>query len=163
MEQREEEILRGEIYYVYPSGNVGSEQVAGRPAIVVSNNKANQHSPVLEMVYLTTKPKNSLPTHVDITSVERPSIALCEQIHSVAKSRIGAFIAKCTDTEMAMVDGALCVSLGLELQTMPEPKKVEPQAKPKPTVEKQEVQAGMEIWKGLYYDLLDKVIKAKSA
>ncbi len=95
MERIEEQIFRGEIYYVYPSGNgVGSEQVAGRPAIVVSNDKANLYSPVLEMVYLTTKPKNSLPTHLDITSVERPSIALCEQIHSVAKSRVGGFIAK---------------------------------------------------------------------
>ena len=85
MEHREEEIFRGEIYYVYPSSGVGSEQSAGRPAIVVSNDKANQHSPVIEMVYLTTQPKNSLPTHVDITSAERPSIALCEQIHSVSK------------------------------------------------------------------------------
>ena len=100
MEQREEEIFRGEIYYVYPAGNVDSEQMAGRPAIVVSNDKANQHSSVLEMVYLTTRAKNSLPTHVDITSVDRPSIALCEQIHSVAKSRIGTFITKCTDREM---------------------------------------------------------------
>lgn len=83
MERKEEQILRGEIYYVRPASvNVGSEQIAGRPAIVVSNDKANQYSPVVEMVYLTTQPKGSLPTHVDITSVERPSIALCEQIHS---------------------------------------------------------------------------------
>ena len=127
MERREKEIFRGEIYYVYPSGGgVGSEQTAGRPAIVVSNDKANQHSPVIEMVYLTTQPKNSLPTHVDITSAERPSIALCEQIHSVSKNRVGGFIAKCTDREMAMIDGALCVSLGIELQATPEPQKVIP-------------------------------------
>lgn len=130
MEHREEEIFRGEIYYVYPSGGgVGSEQSAGRPAIVVSNDKANQHSPVIEMVYLTTQPKNSLPTHVDITSAERPSIALCEQVHSVSKSRLGGFIAKCTDGEMAMIDGALCVSLGIELQAKPEPKKAIPPPK----------------------------------
>ena len=61
MERREEQILRGEIYYVRPASvSVGSEQVAGRPAIVVSNDKANLYSPVVEMVYLTTKPKNSL-------------------------------------------------------------------------------------------------------
>ena len=127
MERREEEIFRGEIYYVYPSGGgVGSEQSAGRPAIVVSNDKANQYSPVIEMVYLTTQPKNSLPTHVDILSAPSPSMALCEQIHSVSKSRLGGFIAKCTDREMAMIDGALCVSLGIELQAMPELQKVIP-------------------------------------
>ena len=161
MENREEQICRGEIYYVRPAiSSVGSEQVAGRPAIVVSNDKANLYSPVVEMVYLTTKPKNSLPTHVDITSVERPSIALCEQIHSVAKSRVGGFIAKCTDSEMAMVDGALCVSLGIEVQSKPEQQK---SVKSIPKVEKQEVQCGADVWKGLYYGLLDKLIQAKGA
>ena len=162
MERIEERICRGEIYYVRPAiSSVGSEQVAGRPAIVVSNDKANLYSPVLEMVYLTTQPKSSLPTHVDITSVERPSIALCEQIHSVAKSRVGGFIAKCTDTEMAMVDGALCVSLGIELPAKAESKKA--QAKVVPKIEKQENQGGVELWKGLYYGLLDKLIQAKGA
>ena len=162
MEHREEEIFRGEIYYVYPSSGVGSEQSAGRPAIVVSNDKANQHSPVIEMVYLTTQPKNSLPTHVDITSAERPSIELCEQIHSVSKNRIGGFIAKCTDREMAMIDGALCVSLGIELQAMPELQKViPPPAKPADDGEKQALRRDVELWKGLYHGLLDKLIQAK--
>ena len=163
MQQREEEIFRGEIYYVYPAGSVGSEQMAGRPAIVVSNDKANQYSSVLEMVYLTTRAKNSLPTHVDITSVERPSIALCEQIHSVAKSRVGCFIAKCTEKEMAMIDGALCVSLGIELQSATELKKPVPPEKVIPEVGKAEIQPDAELWKGLYYGLVDKLIQARGA
>lgn len=164
MEHREEEILRGEIYYVYPSGGVGSEQTAGRPAIVVSNDKANKYSPVIEMVYLTTQEKTSLPTHVDITSAERPSIALCEQVHSVSKSRLGGFIAKCTDGEMAMIDGALCVSLGIELHAKPEPKKaIPPPEKVAPDAEKQALQRDVELWKALYQGLLDKLIQAKGA
>lgn len=164
MERREEEIFRGEIYYVYPSGGgVGSEQSAGRPAIVVSNDKANQHSPVIEMVYLTTQPKNSLPTHVDILSALSPSIALCEQIHSVSKSRLGGFIAKCTDGEMAMIDGALCVSLGIELQATFEPQKVIPPTKLAEDGEKQALRRDVELWKGLYHGLLDKLIQAKGA
>ena len=164
MERIEEQIFRGEIYYVRPAiSSVGSEQVAGRPAIVVSNDKANLYSPVLEMVYLTTQPKNSLPTHVDITSVERPSIALCEQIHSVAKSRVGGFIAKCTDSEMAMVDGALCVSLGIDLPTKIEPEKATQPVKVEMKPEKLEIQGNVELWKGLYYGLLDKLIQAKGA
>ena len=165
MERREEEIFRGEIYYVYPSGGgVGSEQSAGRPAIVVSNDKANQYSPVIEMVYLTTQPKNSLPTHVDILSALSPSIALCEQIHSVSKSRLGGFIAKCTDGEMAMIDGALCVSLGIELQATFEPQKViPPPTKLAEDGEKQALRRDVELWKGLYHGLLDKLIQAKGA
>lgn len=64
---------------------------------------------------------------------------------------------------MAMVDGALCVSLGIELTTNAEPKQVMPQVKATPKSEKQENQGGAELWKGLYYGLLDKLIQAKGA
>lgn len=75
------EVKRGDIYYIVNNyQEEGSEQRAGRPAVVVSNDKGNQHSNVIEVVYLTTQPKTDLPTHIDIKSANRPSIALCEQI-----------------------------------------------------------------------------------
>ena len=42
-------ILKGQIYYVNNVGGsfVGSEQVAGRPAIIVSNNIGNRYSNVV--------------------------------------------------------------------------------------------------------------------
>lgn len=40
-------IKRGEIYYIQSYGNeCGSEQRAGRPAIIVSNDKGNQSSSI---------------------------------------------------------------------------------------------------------------------
>lgn len=111
----EERIKRGEVYYVYPSGyETGSEQIAGRPAIVVSNNRANEYSSVIEMVFLTTKEKTQLPTHVIITSLERQSVALCEQVNSISKMRLGDLMGICTDEEMQLIDKALCDSLGIE-------------------------------------------------
>lgn len=55
---------RGEIFYIERAGDsYGSEQQAGRPAIVVSNDKNNEYSSTLEVVYLTTQPKTEqLPT-----------------------------------------------------------------------------------------------------
>ena len=51
-----------EIYYIQSYGNErGSEQRAGRPAIIVSNDKGNQSSSTVEVVYLTTQPKHDLP------------------------------------------------------------------------------------------------------
>ena len=115
---------RGEIYYVNKSGfETGSEQFSGRPAIIVSNEKCNEHSEVVEVVYLTTKPKNDLPTHVEIRSTAKPSIALCEQISSVSVLRIGERIGTCTVSEMLMIDTALAISIGLELSE-PRPKKI---------------------------------------
>ena len=66
----ENKIRRGDIYYIDKYPTIGSEQQAGRPAIIVSNEKNNQHSSTVEVVYLTTQPKADLPTHV--TSVRRP-------------------------------------------------------------------------------------------
>lgn len=48
------DIKRGDIWYIESGYSVGSEQRAGRPAIVVSNNRNNQYSGTVEVVYLTT-------------------------------------------------------------------------------------------------------------
>lgn len=109
---------RGEIYYVERSSSVsasGSEMYAGRPAIIVSNEKNNANSSVFEVVYLTTQPKQDLPTHVSIRSAKRNSIALCEQVTSVSEERIGDYIGVCTDTEMQQIDIALAISLGIDI------------------------------------------------
>lgn len=106
-------IIRGDIFYIYPSLTCGSEQHAGRPAIVVSNEKCNEHSPVVEVVYLTSREKSTLPTHVEIASTGRQSIALCEQISSVSTDRFGDYIGHVSDLEMKSLNRALAISLGL--------------------------------------------------
>lgn len=108
-------IKRGEIYYIQSYGNeCGSEQRAGRPAIIVSNDKGNQSSSTVEVVYLTTQPKHDLPTHVVIRATGKESIALCEQVHTVAVERVGDYCGECSKNEMQSVDIALLVSLSLD-------------------------------------------------
>lgn len=107
-------IKRGEIYYIQSYGSeCGSEQRAGRPAIIVSNDKGNQSSSTVEVVYLTTQPKHDLPTHVVIRATGKESIALCEQVTTVSLERVGDFCGECTKTEMQHIDIALMVSLAL--------------------------------------------------
>lgn len=108
-------IRRGEIYYI-ESGfqTTGSEQRPGRPAIIVSNDMNNEFSSTVEVVYLTTQPKHNLPTHVAIRSLKRDSIALCEQITSVAVERIGDFCGEVSDSELRAVEAAMRTSLGLD-------------------------------------------------
>lgn len=105
---------RGEIYYVCLRPTYGSEQQAGRPAIIVSNDKNNIYSDTVELVYLTTQPKKGLPTHVTIRSTQKISTALCEQVHTVDIERISDYIGTCTEQEMAAIDAALMISLGIE-------------------------------------------------
>lgn len=110
-------VKRGDIFYVAETETTGSEQGGNRPAIVVSNDTGNRYAPVVEVVYLTTRKKASLPTHVYIGSAERPSIALCEQIVTVSKSRIERYVGSVTAEEMRKVDKALQTSLGIHKAT----------------------------------------------
>ena len=110
-------IKRGKIYYIeniVNSQSVGSEQFAGRPAVIVSNDKNNQKSETVEIVYLTTQNKSDLPTHVRICSTGIMSTALCEQITTVSKKRIGKYIATCSEQEVMLIDVAMSISIGID-------------------------------------------------
>jgi mRNA interferase MazF len=109
-------IKRGEMFYISRGGASynGSEQHADRPAVVVSNNKNNENSNVVEVVYMTTQQKTDLPTHVTIRSTGRISTVLCEQVYSVSTERVGTYIGECTDKEMENIDIALMISLQLD-------------------------------------------------
>ena len=108
-------IKRGEMFYISRGGVSynGSEQHSDRPAVVVSNDKNNENSNVVEVVYMTTQPKTDLPTHVTVRSTGRPSTVLCEQVYSVSTERIGTYIGECSDKEMENIDIALMISLQL--------------------------------------------------
>lgn len=106
---------RGEVYWVQyrDSDALGISQM-GRPAIIVSENKINDTSTVLEVVYLTTQDhkvdRNICP---QIKSTGRTSFAKCEQINVVSVSSFGKYIATLTQGEMSAVNKALMICLGL--------------------------------------------------
>ncbi|MBQ8558539.1 MAG: type II toxin-antitoxin system PemK/MazF family toxin [Tyzzerella sp.] len=108
---------RGEIYYINngSGGQVGSEMKKDRPAIIVSNDANNKYSSVVEVVYLTSKPKKELPTHVTIRSTGRMSVALCEEPTAISTERINNYICKASDKEMENIDVALMIALGINM------------------------------------------------
>lgn len=106
---------RGEIYYVLPEGcEIGSEQHSGRPGIIVSNDQNNKYSSTLEVVYLTTKEKKPLPTHIHIETARLPSTAICEQVFTVDKLRMNDYVGKLTKNEMSEIETGMLISLGLD-------------------------------------------------
>lgn len=139
-------IRRGDVYFIErEDSEVGSEQRAGRPAIVVSNDAQNATSNVIQVVFLTTRPKTDLPTHVTVRSTGVLSTALCEQITPVDISRIGDWRCTCSNTEMEAINRALSISLALE-----------PEA-PAP-VEKTSSTGDAKFWKDMYNSLLDRML-----
>lgn len=113
---------RGEMYYISIPMNNGGERKC-RPGIIVSNDKLNERDGLLEVVYLTTHPSEDLPTHVSIRSCDKPSTAQCEAVYSITRSRVGNYCGTCTPEEMAAIDAALLISLGIEWER---PKQAEP-------------------------------------
>lgn len=162
---------RGEIYYIESTyRETGSEQRGGRPAVIVSNDKNNENSEVVEVVYMTTKPKNDLPTHVFIRSALSPSTVLCEQVNSV-----GTLIGKLTKSELAAVDSALAISLGIDFMD-PKPAAKEAEhlleeiskqplriVQQDPDVEKIKLETERDLYRNLYNELLSKTMKGASA
>lgn len=84
---------RGDIYFVDFGNNKDSHKQSGvRPAVIVSNNKANANSPVVTVVPLSARvwKRRYLPTHVYIPANKRrglakPSMALAEQVETLDK------------------------------------------------------------------------------
>lgn len=106
----------GEVYYVTPARQtVGSEQHAGRPGIIVSNNIGNKNSPIVEVVFVTSQGKENLPTHVEIPAMGKlsESTALCEQINTVSQSRLSDKLCILGDEVMSKIQVAMMISLNI--------------------------------------------------
>ena len=106
---------RGDIHYIESGFGPAGDQRTGRPAVIVSSDKNNATGTSVEVVYLTVNPKEDLPTHVLIRSLNRESTAICEQITTVAVERVGDYKGRVTNTEMANIEIAMLVSLDLRM------------------------------------------------
>lgn len=136
---------RGQIYFVKSTHKeIGTEQRADRPAVIVSNDNNNKHSTAVEVCYMTTQPKTSLPTHFITKQALRPSTVICEQITTVYNERIGEWIGELSPEEMQQLDKCLGISLGLG--------KIEPEEKPeiKSQSEFEKIRRERDLYKDLY-------------
>ena len=112
---------RGDVYYVDFGMNIDTRKQSGiRPAVIVSNNKANEHSPVITVVPLTSKvhKKRFLPTHVYSPAsagfgLSCGSLALAEQVEAIDKDRLlekKGYIA--SDVIMGKITKAIQIQIG---------------------------------------------------
>ena len=113
-------IKRGDFIIADLGQHETSIQSGIRPCVVMSNDMANKHSPVITVVPLTSKihKKEYLPTHVFLngyrnTGLDRHSLALCEQITSVAFSDILEVAGRVSKRKLAEIGHAVKVQCGL--------------------------------------------------
>ena len=110
---------RGDIYPVNLDPTVGAEIRKTRPALVLQNDIANKFSPVTIVAAISFKFDDSLyPTEVLIlakgrTGLALVSVVLLNEIRAVDKKGLVKRLGRLSAAEMAKVDRALHVSVGL--------------------------------------------------
>ena len=115
---RTEQIRRGDIYIANLSPVTGSEQGGVRPVLIIQNNTGNQRSPTLIAAAITGHFKGKCqPTHVRLKGAAcglfQDSTVLLEQLRTLDKSRLSAYMGNVGRDKMQEVDIALAFSVGL--------------------------------------------------
>ena len=88
------------------SGKSGSIQSGHRPVFILSNNKNNKCSTVLNVIPMTTKMnKRNLPCHVEIWDYKRyglnaPSTLMVEQITTIEKESLRYYMGEVADVDI---------------------------------------------------------------
>lgn len=111
-------IQRGDIVWCNFNPAVGSEQAGVRPAVVVLNDRANRSSPCTVVVPFTTKmPQKLFPSHVlvpaGVGGLTQDSVAMCEQVRVIDKSRIIRALGQLDAARLAEFDNALRATMDL--------------------------------------------------
>lgn len=109
---------KGEVYFLRYDHSVGVEMGIGRPVVVMSD---NERSGVVNVLYMTTSPRehfHSVQLTSDINGQPRlrTSWVICNQIHTIDKTRLENPQYMVSDEELEMIDNEVKVVLGLTLE-----------------------------------------------
>lgn len=112
------ELERGSVVLVGFDPSVGREIRKTRPAVVVSNSAACRFDAVLQVVPVTRLPERRLRPYESRIDSEQsglahPSRLVANQIRTISKKRIGKVLGRVNETELASLDRAIAIQLGL--------------------------------------------------
>lgn len=111
-------IRRGDIYYADLRPVQGSEQGGVRPVLIIQNDRGNFFSPTVIAAAITSRfEKKQMPTHIlvrqHVRGLRNNSVVLLEQVRTIDRTRLRAYIGRLSPWVMREVDAAIIVSLGL--------------------------------------------------
>jgi mRNA interferase MazF len=109
-------IERGEIYWVAFDPSVGGEIQKTRPAVVLSNNAANLTLNRVQVVPITSKVDRLYPGEALVVLRGEKRKAMASQLATASKLRFGAKLGVLGAEDMARVESAVAVQLGLTLK-----------------------------------------------
>ena len=104
---------RGEVFWVSFDPSVGGEVQKTRPAIILSNDAANAALNRLIVVPLSSKTNRLYPGEVIVQINELKSKSMSDQLTTISKRRLQKKITSLTAVEMARVEEAVLLQLGI--------------------------------------------------
>ena len=104
---------RGEVWWVSFDPSIGGEIQKRRPAIVVSNDASNRALNRLQVIPLTSNVQRLYPCEAYVTLNGEQRKAMADQIATVSKKRLQKLIGRLSVTDLAAVERAIRVQLGL--------------------------------------------------
>lgn len=112
-------MLRGEVYQANLDPISGSEQGGTRPVVIISRDALNANAPIVIVVPLTSREnkRRLYPTHVELPagegSLSKDSVALCEQVGAISKTRLSKRIGHISSQRMSLIERTLMIALDL--------------------------------------------------
>ena len=104
---------RGEVWWINFDPSVGGEIRKQRPAIIVSNDAANQFLNRVQVVPLTSSVNKLYPSESYVTFRGKKAKAMADQLTTVSKKRLINQAGSVSSTDMEGVGQAIAVQLDL--------------------------------------------------
>jgi len=104
---------RGEVWWVDFDPARGGEVRKVRPAVILSNDLANEHMNRLQVVPLTSNTGRVYPSEAVVEVAGQSSKAMADQLTTVAKQRLSSRLGELNRKDLAAVERAVKVQLHL--------------------------------------------------